>query len=62
MSKYNAASYESLTRHDRRDIDSNTEVKTKIKKNIQLPHVLFMMFLMMMFACFFDICHSCWNV
>lgn len=52
MSKYNAASYESLTRHDRRDIDSNTEVKTKIKKNIQLPHVLFMMFLMMMFACF----------
>ncbi|RIP37362.1 YfcC family protein [Staphylococcus gallinarum] len=49
MSKSNIATYESISRHD--ESDSNIETKAKVKRKIQLPHVLFMMFLMMMFAC-----------
>ena len=41
MSKYNAASYESLTRHDRRDIDSNTEVKQRLRKHTITTRIIY---------------------
>lgn len=49
MSKSNAASYETIA-HNNQNYDS-VSTNVKVKKKFQMPHVLFMMFLMMMFAC-----------